>query len=198
VSAEGSQWLHDQMQRPRRMSTLVRLRIPPVVVSTAVCLQAVASLAMGVALIGTFGIQLARVDGLSMAPTLEDHDGLIVDRLVYELGTPRPGDIVTLYYPVDPDRMFVKRVIGKEGDSVRIVDGRVYVNDVPLRDDYVDASFRSYENWGPEVISDGYYFVLGDHRNDSLDSRAWGLVPRKYIIGKVKIRWWPLRHLTIF
>jgi signal peptidase I len=133
-----------------------------------------------------------------MAPTLEDHDRLIVDRLVYELGTPRPGDIVTLYYPVDPDKVFVKRVIAQEGDSVRIVGGRVSVNDVPLREDYVDAAFRSYEDWGPEVISDGYYFVMGDHRNGSMDSRDWGLVPRKYIIGKVKIRWWPLQHVAAF
>jgi signal peptidase I len=69
------------------------------------------------------------------------------------LGTPRPGDIVTLSYPVDPDKIFVKRVIAQEGDSVRIVGGRVFVNDVPLREDYVDAAFRSYENWGPELIS---------------------------------------------
>jgi signal peptidase I len=161
-------------------------------------LHALVSTAMGIALIATFGVQVERVDGFSMEPTLEDHDRLIVNRLVYELGDPRPGDIVTLYYPLDPDTVLVKRVIAKDGDSVRIEEGRVFVNDEPLRDDYIDSAFRSHENWGPELISDGYYFVMGDHRNASSDSRDWGLVPRKYIIGKVKIRWWPLQRATIF
>src|SRR5262245_5294931 len=97
--------------------------------------QTLVSAAVYATLIVTFGVQVARVDGLSMAPTLEDHDRLIVNKLVYELGDPRPGDIVMLYYPINPEKMFVKRVIAKEGDTVRIVDGRVYVNDVPLHDD---------------------------------------------------------------
>ncbi len=91
-------------------------------------------------LIVTFGFQVARVEGQSMAPTLEDQDRLIVNKLVYRIGEPRRGDIVMLYYPLDPDKSFVKRVIAEEGDSVRIVDGRVYVNDVPLQDDYVPPS----------------------------------------------------------
>ena len=149
-------------------------------------------------LIVTFGLQVARVDGFSMAPTLEDQDRLIVNKLVYELGDPRPGDIVMLYYPLDPEKMFVKRVIAKEGDTVRIVDGHVYVNDLPLHDDYVPAEFRSHDDWGPTVIRQGYYFVMGDHRNNSLDSRHWGQVPKKYIVGKVKVRWWPLQDAKIF
>src|SRR6185503_7646943 len=76
----------------------------------------------------------AHPDGLRMAPTLADHDRMIVNNLVYEIGEPPPGDIVMLYYPLNPEKMFVKRVIAREGDSVRIVDGRVYVNDVPLHD----------------------------------------------------------------
>ena len=88
-------------------------------------LQTLVSAAVYATLIVTFGFQVARVDGLSMAPTLEDHDRLIVNKLVYELGDPRPGDIVMLYYPLNPEKMFVKRVIAKEGDTVRIVDGRV-------------------------------------------------------------------------
>jgi signal peptidase I len=161
-------------------------------------LQTLISAAVYATLIVTFGFQVARVDGLSMAPTLEDHDRLIVNKLVYELGDPRPGDIVMLYYPLNPDKMFVKRVIAREGDTVRIVDGRVYVNDVPLRDDYVPAEFRSHDDWGPQVIQQGYYFVMGDHRNNSSDSRHWGPVPKKYIVGKVKVRWWPLQDARIF
>jgi len=160
--------------------------------------QTLVSAAVYATLIVTFGVQVARVDGLSMAPTLEDHDRLIVNKLVYELGEPRPGDIVMLYYPINPEKMFVKRVIAKEGDTVRIVDGRVYVNDIPLHDDYVPAEFRSHDDYGPQVVQQGYYFVMGDHRNNSSDSRHWGPVPKKYIVGKVKVRWWPLQDAKIF
>jgi signal peptidase I len=160
--------------------------------------QTLLSAAVYATLIVTFGFQVARVDGLSMAPTLEDHDRLIVDKLVYEMGDPRPGDIVMLYYPVNPEKMFVKRVIAKEGDRVRIVDGRVYVNDLPLHDEYVPDEFRSHDDFGPEIIQPGFYFVMGDHRNNSSDSRHWGQVPKKYIVGKVKIRWWPIQDARIF
>ena len=111
--------------------------------------QTLVSAAVYATLIVTFGFQVARVDGLSMAPTLEDHDRLIVNKLVYEIGDPRPGDIVMLYYPLNPEKMFVKRVIAREGDTVRIVDGRVYVNDVPLHDDYVPARVPQPRRLGP-------------------------------------------------
>jgi signal peptidase I len=160
--------------------------------------QTLLSAAVYATLIVTFGFQVARVDGRSMAPTLEDHDRLIVNKLVYELGDPLPGDIVMLYYPINPEKMFVKRVIAKENDTVRIVDGRVYVNDVALHDEYVPEEFRSHDDWGPLTVQQGYYFVMGDHRNNSSDSRHWGQVPKKYIVGKVKIRWWPLLDARIF
>jgi signal peptidase I len=160
--------------------------------------QTLLSAAVYATLIVTFGFQVARVDGLSMAPTLEDRDRLIVNKLVYELGDPRPGDIVMLYYPPEPEKMFVKRVIAEEGDTVRIVEGRVYVNDVPVHDDYIPEQFRSHDDMAPKIIEEGYYFVMGDHRNNSLDSRHWGPVPKKYIVGKVKFRWWPLQDAKIF
>ena len=86
--------------------------------------QTLLSAAVYATLIVTFGFQVARVDGRSMSPTLEDHDRLIVNKFVYEIGDPRPGDIVMLYYPLNPEKMFVKRVIAKEGDTVRIVEGK--------------------------------------------------------------------------
>ena len=157
-----------------------------------------ASAAVYATLIVTFGFQVARVEGQSMAPTLEDQDRLIVNKLVYRLGEPRRGDIVMLYYPLNPDKSFVKRVIAEEGDTVRIVDGLVHVNDVPLGDDFVPEEFRSHDDYGPTVIPEGYTFVMGDHRNNSSDSRHWGFVPKKYIIGKVQVRWWPIPTSRVF
>jgi len=139
----------------------------------------------------TFVFQVARVEGQSMAPTLMDQDRLIVDKFIYRNSTPQRGDIVMLLYPLNPDKSFVDRVIAEEGDTVRIVDGRVYVNDVLQPDDYVSLEYRSHDEWGPAIIPEGYYFVMGDHRNNSSDSRHWGMVPRKYITGRVRIRWWP-------
>jgi signal peptidase I len=160
--------------------------------------KTVASAAVYATLIVTFGFQVARVEGQSMAPTLQDQDRLIVNKLIYRIEPPQRGDIVMLYYPINPDKSFVKRVIAEEGDTVRVVDGRVYVNDVPMKDDFVPSEFRSHDDWGPQVIPEGYYFVMGDHRNNSSDSRHWGFVPKKYIIGKVQIRWWPLPTAKLF
>ena len=156
------------------------------------------SAAIYATLIVTFGFQVARVEGSSMAPTLTDQDRLIVNKLAYRLGPPRKGDIVMLYYPRDPDKSFVKRVIAEEGDVVKIEDGRVFVNDVPMRDDYVLPDYRSHEDQPAQVIQSGYYFVMGDHRNNSSDSRTWGEVPKKYIVGRVQLRWWPILHARLF
>lgn len=160
--------------------------------------KTLASAAVYATLIVTFVCQVARVEGQSMAPTLEDQDRLIVNKFAYRIGDPRRNDIVMLYYPVNPDKSFVKRIIAEPGDEVHIVDGRVYVNDVPVKDDYVPAHYRSHDDYGPVHVKEGYYFVMGDHRNNSSDSRHWGEVPKKYIIGKVQLRWWPLPTARIF
>jgi signal peptidase I len=162
-------------------------------------LKTLASAAVYATLIVTFGFQVARVEGQSMAPTLADQDRLIVNKAAYRFfEEPQIGDIVMLYYPLNPDKSFVKRVIAKEGDQVRIVDGRVYRNDVLINDEYVPNEYRSHDDWGPEVVPEGQYFVMGDHRNNSSDSRHWKWVPKKYIIGKVQLRWWPLPHARLF
>ena len=150
-------------------------------------------------LIVTFGIQTVHIHGQSMAPTLSDGDRLIVNKVVYRMGEPRRGDIVMLYCPPNPDRLVVKRVIAQEGDRVRIVvDGRVYVNDLPMPEDFVPPEYRSHEDFGPITVREGYYFVMGDHRKDSSDSRHFGEVPKKYIIGKLQLRWWPIPQARIF
>jgi signal peptidase I len=174
------------------------LRMERVVEELVAWLKTLASAAVYATLIVTFGFQVARVEGHSMAPTLADQDRLIVNKLAYRIGEPHISDIVMLYYPNDPNKSFVKRVIAEEGDQVRIVDGKVYRNDILLDDSFVPPDFRSHDDWGPQVIPEGYYFVMGDHRNNSSDSRHWGYVPKKYIIGKVQLRWWPLRHARMF
>lgn len=158
------------------------------------------SAAVYATLIVTFGFQVARVEGHSMAPTLEDQDRLIVNKLEYRLPNHDPafGDIVMLLFPNDPDKSFVKRVVGEPGDTIRSVNGHVYRNDEPLPDDFIPEEYRSYDTWGPEIVPEGYYFVMGDHRNNSSDSRTWRYVPKKYIIGKVQLRWWPLTQMRLF
>jgi signal peptidase I len=158
------------------------------------------SAAVYATLIVTFGFQVARVEGHSMEPTLADRDRLIVNKAAYIpwIGKPRIGDVVMLYYPNEPEKSFVKRVIAAEGDQVRIVGGTVYRNDVVVDDSFVLPQYRSHEDWGPKVVPEGYYFVMGDHRNSSSDSRIWGYVPKRYIVGKVQLRVWPVPHAHIF
>ena len=161
-------------------------------------LKTLASAAVYATLIVTFGFQVARVEGQSMAPTLQDQDRLIVNKLAYRIGEPQIGDIVMLYYPNNPSKSFVKRVIGAEGDMIKIINGKVYRNDVLMDDSFVPEEYKSHDDWGPEVIPEGYYFVMGDHRNNSSDSRHWRFVPKKYIIGRVQLRWWPLPEARTF
>jgi signal peptidase I len=163
-------------------------------------LKTLASAAVYATLIVTFGFQVARVEGQSMAPTLQDQDRLIVNKFAYltHIGEPQVGDIVMLYYPNNPEKSFVKRVIAAENQTVRIVDGKVSVDDVELKDSFVPPEYRGHDDWGPEVVPEGYYFVMGDHRNNSSDSRHWGFVPKKYIIGRVQLRWWPVPAARTF
>jgi signal peptidase I len=166
----------------------------------ATWVKTLASAAVYATLIVTFGVQVARVDGQSMAPTLENRDRLLVNKFAYlsYVGEPQIGDIVMLSYPVNPKKSFVKRVIASENQTVRIGDGKVFVNDMPVNDSFVASEYRGHDDYGPVVVPEGYYFVMGDHRNNSSDSRDWGFVPKKYIIGRVQLRWWPAAEARTF
>lgn len=163
-------------------------------------LKTLASAAVYATLIVTFGFQVARVEGQSMSPTLEDQDRLIVNKFVYltHIGEPQRGDIVMLYYPNNPKKSFVKRVIAAEGQTIRMVDGKVFVDEAAVDDSFVPPEYRGHDDYGPVVIPEGYYFVMGDHRTNSSDSRHWGYVPKKYIIGRVQLRWWPVPEARTF
>jgi signal peptidase I len=162
--------------------------------------KTLASAGVYATLIVTFGFQVARVEGHSMAPTLHDQDRLVVNKFAYltYVGEPKVGDVVMLYSPSNPDQALVKRVMAAEGQWVRVVNGRLFVDDQPVNDDFVADAYRGHDDYGPVRIREGFYFVMGDHRNASSDSRSWGDVPRKYIIGRVQVRWWPLSDARIF
>ena len=139
-----------------------------------------------------FLYQPARMEGTSMAPTLESQDRVLVNKWIYLVSSPKRGDVVMLRYPLDPTKAFVKRVIARGGDTLRIEDGRVYVNGEPIRDEaYVPDDFRDHSDLSEHTIKVGHYFVLGDHRNNSADSRHWGQVPDEYMMGRISVRWWP-------
>jgi signal peptidase I len=152
--------------------------------------RTLASAAVYATLIITFGFQVARVEGHSMDPTLEDQDRLVVNKLAYQMHDPEVGDIVMLLHPATPSLSLVKRIVARAGDTIAFNEGHLLRNDV-LGDSFIPADRQSHENRAPIVVPEGYYFVLGDHRNNSSDSRTFGPVPKRYILGRVQIRWWP-------
>jgi signal peptidase I len=180
-------------RRSRRSAVLVQVRE-----EVFAWVKTLTSAAVYATLIVTFGFQVARVEGQSMAPTLHDQDRLIVNKLAYLLDAPQVGDVVMLIYPVSPDKSFVKRIVAEPLDTVRIVEGKVFVNDQMLPDDFIPEEYRGSDDKPTEVVPEGYYFVMGDHRNNSSDSRHWGFVPKKYILGRVQLRWWPFSHARVF
>jgi signal peptidase I len=140
----------------------------------------------------TFVAQAFRVQGTSMLPMLEDGERIIVNKFVYRFEPIERGDVVVFWYPRDPSVSFIKRVVGLPGEVVEVRAGTVYVNGEPLDEGYIDARFRDDESYSPVDVRKGYYYVLGDHRNSSNDSRSWGEVPEKYIYGRAVFRFWPL------
>jgi signal peptidase I len=143
----------------------------------------------------TFVAQAFRVQGPSMMPLLQDGERIFVYKLGYRLGPVRRGDVAVFWYPLDPSISYIKRVIGLPGDRIEIRGGKLYVNGDPWREPYLLARFRDQEDLAPFDVRAGHYFVLGDHRNGSNDSRAWGDVPQRYIYGKAVFRFWPLNRV---
>ncbi|HEY7514546.1 MAG TPA: signal peptidase I [Vicinamibacteria bacterium] len=143
----------------------------------------------------TFVAQAFRVQGTSMLPLLEDGERIIVNKFIYRFHAIERGDVVVFWYPRDPSVSFIKRVVGVPEDTVEIRAGQLYVNGQPVREDYLAPRFRDDDNLAPTKVAKGYYFVLGDHRNSSNDSRSWGEVPEKYIYGRAVYRFWPLSKL---
>lgn len=137
----------------------------------------------------------------SMEPTLQINDRLMIEKISYRLNPPQQGDIVVFrptegLLQVAPDQhnaAFIKRVIGVPGDTVQVMNGQVLVNGIAIEEDYIKAA-PDYQ-WGPNIVPEASYLVLGDNRNNSLDSHIWGYVPQDNIIGRAAIRIWPIDRM---
>ncbi len=149
-----------------------------------------------------FLIQPFYVKGASMEPEFYDHEYLIIDEISYRFSDPARGDIIVFRYPRDPSQYFIKRVIGLPGETVEVTNGVVFVyndqhpNGVELDEPYLDPEFTAGHK--RVTLGEGEYFVLGDHRDASLDSRSFGAVPSDLIVGKVWLRGLPINKITLF
>ncbi len=148
-------------------------------------------------LFGVFVAQPVVVEGTSMLPQLHDGERLLVNKMVYykfqsvSWGHLERGDIVVFWYPHDPEKSYVKRVIGLPGETVELKNGIVFINGTALSESYLDTEHnQSLPSFPPKKVEEHYYFVMGDNRDNSSDSRYWGLVPEKYIYGKAFFRYW--------
>ncbi|MDD4170341.1 MAG: signal peptidase I [Desulfotomaculaceae bacterium] len=131
----------------------------------------------------------------SMEPTLKEDDRIIVSKLNYRFQEPKRGDVIVFKYPLDPKRNFVKRLIAAGGETVAIRNSRLYINNEPVPEDYLPQGLR-FADFGPEEVPAGSYFMLGDNRNNSDDSRVWGFLPENLIVGKAVVIYWPPGRLT--
>ena len=154
---------------------------------------------MVAALTVVFIIQPVKVEGTSMLPRLHDGERIFVNKLIYYgLPTLQRGDIVVFWFPNDPSKSYIKRVIGLPGETIEERDGHIYINGRELQEPYLDPQRTlKRENKPPIYVQEHYYYVMGDNRDNSSDSRYWGLVPEKYIYGKALVRYWPIGEASV-
>lgn len=154
------------------------------------------SVALAVILI-VFIYQPVKVEGTSMMPGLTDQERIFVNKYEYKLGAGNihRGDLVVFHYPLDPSQSYIKRIVGLPGDRVEILAGDVYVNQQKLDEPYVLDEYRDHDTMLPRLVPPDNYFVLGDHRNSSSDSRSWGFVDRGKIYGKAVLVYWPFEKI---
>ncbi len=146
-----------------------------------------------------FLYQPVKVEGTSMMPALVDQERIFINKFVYRfgLGTVERGDMVVFWFPGDPTKSYIKRVIGVPGDTIEVDDGTVVVNGQKLDESYVIEEFRDRQSMSAFKVQPDQYFVLGDHRSSSNDSRSWGTVPRRYIYGKAVFVYWPMEKMGL-
>lgn len=156
------------------------------------------ALAVAIALVLVlFAFQPVRVEGYSMMPHLQNNERLFIDKVSINFEPIRRGDVVVFHYPLDPSQSFIKRIIGLPGDHVVIWDGIVYINGRRLREPYIKSKFQDYADFPEVTVPPNQYYVLGDHRNSSNDSRFWGCLPAKDIFGRAVFAYWPPADLGL-
>jgi signal peptidase I len=148
-------------------------------------------------LIITFLYQPVRVEGTSMLPRLEDRDRLFINKFVYHIESIQRGDVVVFHYPLDPEKSYIKRVIALPGDRLSIDHGQVWLNGKPLHEGYVPERFRDSRSMAEMVVPDDSYFMMGDHRSISSDSREFGTVERDLVYGKAVFVYWPAKDAGV-
>jgi signal peptidase I len=152
-------------------------------------------IAIGLALvIIVFLYQPVKVEGTSMAPLLSDQERIFINKFVYRFEPIHRGDVVVFWYPLDRTKSFIKRVIGLPGETVEIRRGIVYVNGLPITEPYVPPQYEDVSDFGPVRVPMDDYFVMGDHRISSNDSRVFGPVASRYIYGRAVFAYWPVDH----
>ena len=152
-------------------------------------------IAIGLALvIIVFLYQPVKVEGTSMAPLLSDQERIFINKFVYRFEPIERGDVVVFWYPLDRTKSFIKRVIALPGERVEIRRGVVYVDGQAVQEPYVPPQYEDLSDYGPIRVPPGNYFVMGDHRISSNDSRVFGPVPRRYIYGRAVFAYWPMDH----
>jgi signal peptidase I len=146
-----------------------------------------------------FVYQPVKVEGTSMMPSLEDQERIFINKFMYRLGLGEVerGDMVVFWYPGDPSKSYIKRVVALPGDAVEIREGTVFLNGKAIDEPYVPAHYRDLMSAGPVAVPDDHYYVLGDHRSSSNDSRSWGPVHRRHIYGKAVFIYWPLEKIGL-
>lgn len=171
---------------------------PPVIRKPAPIYTWVRDLFISLIIAGFFIVflyQPVRVEGTSMLPGLEDQERIFINKFVYRWGPVERGDIVVFHYPRDPSKSYIKRVIAVEGDRVRIDEGRVYVNGKQLSEPYVPSEYEDFRSYAEIKVPPHSYFLLGDHRTSSSDSREFGPVDQHFIYGKAVFVYWPMDKL---
>jgi signal peptidase I len=153
------------------------------------------AVALGLALvIIIFLYQPVKVEGTSMAPLLSDQERIFINKFVYRFEPIERGDVIVFWYPIDHSKSFIKRVVGLPGETIELRSGRVFVDNKELKELYVPASYLDAASAPPLVIPPDEYFVMGDHRDSSNDSRVFGPVSRQNIYGKAVFAYWPVDH----
>ncbi len=152
-------------------------------------------IAIGLALvIIVFLYQPVKVEGTSMAPLLSDQERIFINKFVYRFEPIQRGDVVVFWYPLDHSKSFIKRVVGLPGEAVEIRQGAVYVNGKIVPEPYVPPQYEDLSDYGPMRVPKDNYFVMGDHRISSNDSRVFGPVASRFIYGRAVFAYWPVDH----